>query len=92
MSLTHPNVVSVYGYFHDQNNIYILQELCVSGQLYDILGRRRRISERKTGYYISQMVEAVSYIHNQKVIHRDIKPENILIQYVTLLLLRALSK
>lgn len=54
--------------------------------------RRRRISERKTAYYIKQMVEAVGYIHYNQVIHRDIKPENILLQFVDTYLLRGLSR
>jgi serine/threonine protein kinase len=37
------------------------------------------LSEHDTKLIIRQLVEAVAYIHDQKVIHGDINPENILI-------------
>jgi serine/threonine protein kinase len=42
--LNHPNIVQIYGYFADEENIYVLQELCTGGQLYDLVVKRRRIS------------------------------------------------
>lgn len=86
--MDHPNIVAVYGFFSDFENVYILQELCTSGQLFDILVRRRRISEKKTAHYIRQMVDGLDYIHSKSVVHRDIKPENILLQFVNYLLFR----
>ena len=73
-------MVQIYGYFDDAENIYVMQELCTGGQLFDLVVRRRRISERRTAYYLRQLVQGLKYLNDLNIIHRDIKPENILIQ------------
>lgn len=30
-------------------------------------------------FYLSEIIEAVEYLHRQNIIHRDLKPENVLI-------------
>lgn len=42
------------------------------------LSQINKYSETRTANYISQMVEALTYMHTKEVIHRDIKPENLL--------------
>jgi serine/threonine protein kinase len=45
-----------------------------------LLIKRRRISEKRTAYYMKQLVQGLRYIHTMDITHRDIKPENILIE------------
>jgi serine/threonine protein kinase len=59
-----------------------LQELCTDGQLYDMLKKKRRISEKYTAYIIRQLLEGLRYLHMNSIFHRDIKPENILMENV----------
>lgn len=40
---------------------------------------RRRLSRATAAEYIVQMVDAVGYAHEQRVLHRDIKPENFIL-------------
>jgi len=82
MFLDHPNIIKLYGFFHDKDNIYLLLELGSSGQLYKVIKERERMSENSTSYTIKQVCEAVRYLHFFKIIHRDLKPENIVIQSV----------
>lgn len=37
------------------------------------------LSEKTTHYYFRQLLEAMSYLHRNKICHRDLKPENLLI-------------
>lgn len=37
--LDHPNIVQLYAFFSDQENIYLMLELCFSGNLYTHLRR-----------------------------------------------------
>lgn len=75
----HPNIVQLYAYFHDENNVYSLLEFANDGNLYQRLKRLQYFSEEVTRRIIQQVVAALWYLQERHVIHRDIKPENILI-------------
>ncbi|KAM0687506.1 hypothetical protein COBT_001251 [Conglomerata obtusa] len=78
-NLKHPNILQMYGYFHDKNNIYIILEYACNGELFNLLQRNSRFSETSSANYIFQVAKALFYMHKNSVIHRDLKPENILI-------------
>nr|ODN89854.1 AUR protein kinase [Cryptococcus depauperatus CBS 7855] len=75
----HPNILRLYGYFHDNKRIFLVLEFAVKGELYKQLSRLGRFDEKKSSRYIAQMADALSYLHRKHVIHRDIKPENLLV-------------
>ncbi|KAJ0395099.1 hypothetical protein ATCC90586_001496 [Pythium insidiosum] len=76
-SLQHPNVVAFDRYFEDDNNAYILLELCRNQSLSDLLRRRKRLSEAEVRFYVRQLVEGLIYLHKNLVIHRDLKLGNL---------------
>ncbi|KEZ40580.1 hypothetical protein SAPIO_CDS8493 [Scedosporium apiospermum] len=78
-NLRHPNILRLYGHFHDNRRIFLILEFAGKGELYKYLRREGRFSESKAAQYISQMASALRYLHHKHVIHRDIKPENILV-------------
>lgn len=43
MFLNHPNIVKLYTFFADANNIYLVLELCASGQLYNFLKKNQPV-------------------------------------------------
>lgn len=69
----------MFGYFWDENRIYIILEFAPGGELYKQLTQRGHFSESLTARYIHDLSIALSYCHAKHVIHRDIKPENLLI-------------
>lgn len=77
--LRHKNILRMYGYFWDENRIYIILEFAPGGELYKQLTDRGRFSEMLTAKYIHDLAIALNYCHIKHVIHRDIKPENLLI-------------
>ncbi|KAI4295624.1 hypothetical protein L6164_035649 [Bauhinia variegata] len=75
----HNNLVQFYDAFEDQDNVYIVMELCEGGELLDrILSRGGRYSEDDAKAVMVQMLNFVSFCHLQGVVHRDLKPENFL--------------
>ena len=79
--LHHSNILSLYNFFWDKKNVYLVIEYAQGGELFKILHKEEqgRFSEPKAAFYIQQVCDAVEYIHKMHIIHRDIKPENILI-------------
>ncbi|KAH9992883.1 other/AUR protein kinase [Russula vinacea] len=78
-NLRHPNVLRLYGYFHDEKRIFLMLEFAGKGELYKQLTKYGSFSERRSAIYVDQMADALSYLHSKHVIHRDIKPENLLL-------------
>ncbi|KMQ81626.1 serine threonine-protein kinase eg2, partial [Lasius niger] len=78
-NLRHPNILQLFGHFHDSKRVFLILEFAGKGELYKHLRRENRFPEWKAAQYIAQMASALRYLHRKHVIHRDIKPENILV-------------
>nr|OQO21824.1 Serine/threonine-protein kinase ark1 [Rachicladosporium sp. CCFEE 5018] len=78
-NLAHPNVLRLYGHFHDSKRIFLILEFAGRGELYKHLRKAGKFAEPLAAQYIAQMASALKYLHKKHVIHRDIKPENILV-------------
>ena len=78
-NLRHPNILRLYGHFHDSKRIFLILEFAGKGELYKLLRKEERFPEWKAAQYIAQMAAALRYLHKKHVMHRDIKPENILV-------------
>ncbi|XP_065210786.1 aurora kinase B-like [Planococcus citri] len=78
--LRHPNILRMYGYFHDEARVYLILEYAPK-QLYKELQAQpnKRFTEEKTAEFMAQLADAILYCHKKNVIHRDIKPENLLL-------------
>ncbi|GAU41863.1 hypothetical protein TSUD_366100 [Trifolium subterraneum] len=81
ISLKHPNILSLYGWFHDSERVILILEYAHNGELYKELSKRGRFSEKQAATYIFSLTEALAYCHEKHVIHRDIKPENLLLDH-----------
>lgn len=70
-SLRHVNIVSFEHFFEDNENVYILLEMCQNQTLNELLRRRKRLTELETQCYTAQIISALKYLHSHKVIHRE---------------------
>ena len=77
--LAHPNILKLFGHFHDAKRIFLILEFAGKGELYKHLRKEQRFPEWKAAQYIAQMAAALKYLHKKHIMHRDIKPENILV-------------
>ena len=78
--LDHPNIMKVFEFFCNKNAIFIINELCTGGELFDKIVEVKHFSENVAADIMIQLFSAVGFCHEQGVIHRDLKPENILIE------------
>ncbi|KAJ4978403.1 hypothetical protein NE237_009183 [Protea cynaroides] len=75
----HKYLVQFYDAYEDDDNVYIVMELCKGGELLDkILARGGKYSEEDAKIVMIQILSVVSFCHLQGVVHRDLKPENFL--------------
>ncbi|XP_050070094.1 aurora kinase C [Anopheles maculipalpis] len=79
--LRHPNILRMYGYFHDESRIYLILEYAPGGTLFKEQQQQpgKRFPEKRCAIYVYSLVSALIYLHERNVIHRDIKPENLLL-------------
>ncbi|XP_063815097.1 aurora kinase A [Pseudophryne corroboree] len=77
--LRHPNILRLYGYFHDATRVYLILDYAPRGELYRELQRCSRFDDQRSATYITELADALLYCHSKNVIHRDIKPENLLL-------------
>jgi aurora kinase A len=79
--LRHPNIIRLYGYFHDETRVYLVLEYAPGGSLFQALeaSPMKRFDDVKAANIMKQLCSALSLCHQLQIIHRDIKPENILL-------------
>ncbi|XP_057949481.1 serine/threonine-protein kinase Aurora-3 [Malania oleifera] len=80
-SLCHPNILRLFGWFDDDERIYLILEYAHGGELYKKLRKSGRLTEGQAATYIASLTQALAYCHEKHVIHRDIKPENLLLDH-----------
>lgn len=78
-SISHPNVVRVYGVGHAQGNFYIAMELVDGASLEEMLRQQEKLTEPQVLDLAIQTTEGLAAAHRVGLIHRDIKPGNILL-------------
>uniref|UniRef100_A0A914HUD4 Aurora kinase n=1 Tax=Globodera rostochiensis TaxID=31243 RepID=A0A914HUD4_GLORO len=77
--LRHPNILRLYGYFYDDDRIYLALEYAARGAVFGLLRKNIKFTVGNSARMIYQLADALRYCHSRNVIHRDIKPENLLI-------------
>lgn len=78
--LNHPRIVSLKGFYEDEEFYYLLMEFVSGGDLMDFVAAHGSVGEDAGREITRQVLEGVKYIHSQGISHRDLKPDNILIE------------
>ncbi|KAH0573332.1 Kinase, STE STE7 [Spironucleus salmonicida] len=82
LDYAHKHIVQTFNvYFLDGMKVNVLLELCKYGSAKDLQKRLKsqKFNENCIGILAIDILRALVYVHNKKIIHRDIKPDNILI-------------
>ncbi|KAF3687912.1 Serine/threonine-protein kinase PLK1 [Channa argus] len=76
-SLNHANIVGFHGFFEDDDFVFVVLEICRRRSLLELHKRRKAVTEPEARYFMTQLLNGVQYLHNNRVIHRDLKLGNI---------------
>ncbi|CAK9094630.1 unnamed protein product [Durusdinium trenchii] len=78
LGMDHPHVASLTDVYESEDQLYLVMECMLGGELFDRVVKRKRFTEKDAAKAVYQMLLAVNYIHSHDVVHRDIKLENFL--------------
>lgn len=78
-NLHHQNIVGFLGTALSGNVISILMEYIPGGSILNVLNRFGPLPEKVFALYTCQILEGVTYLHDNRVIHRDLKGNNIML-------------
>jgi serine/threonine protein kinase len=76
--MDHPHVVHVNDTLEQGDYIAFVMEFVEGETLKDRI-ERKRLTKTEVHSFLSQMLAALSYVHDQQLIHRDIKPSNFMV-------------
>lgn len=76
----HPNIINVVDLIEDASRLWIVQEFCSGGELFDrIIDNQDGMTEPTAARIVQQILAGIQHCHDELgVVHRDLKPENIL--------------
>ena len=77
VQMSHPNIMEIYaeGVWHDRP--YLVLEYLKGQTLLDKIEFYTKFTVKEACQIMLQLLDAISYTHNHKIIHRDIKPQNV---------------
>lgn len=78
--LDHPNVIKLFGVFHDKHKIYLILEYAPDSELYSEIKNQplKKFKESMARNYLKQVISSFVYLQSLGILHRDLKPENLL--------------
>lgn len=74
----HPNIVQLIEYFEEDDKFYLVFEIMRGGPLLNHIQRRVCFTEKEASMVVSDIANALKYLHDRGIAHRDLKPENVL--------------
>ena len=82
VKVKHPLIVTLYSTFQDYNALYFLMELCNGAEMWTKVCHQGKLvgcHASLSTFYLAELVEVLSYLHDNGIVHRDLKPENLMV-------------
>lgn len=76
--LHHPGLVNLHQVMHNKNNLFLIFDLCEE-EFFNALAHLCPIPEETARKYFQQLIDVLTYMHDNGAVFRDLKLENLLI-------------
>uniref|UniRef100_A0A665THJ3 non-specific serine/threonine protein kinase n=1 Tax=Echeneis naucrates TaxID=173247 RepID=A0A665THJ3_ECHNA len=81
--LQHPHIVSLIDTYETSSSYVLVLEMADQGRLLDYVVSWGNLTEEKVACYLRDVLEALHYLHNCRIVHLDVKPENLLVAHTS---------
>jgi calcium-dependent protein kinase len=75
-TLDHPNIIKLFEIYEDETQVYLVQEMCTGGELFDRIVEKEYLSEKQASILFQQILQSILHCNKNRISHRDLKPEN----------------
>ena len=82
-NLDHPNIMKLYEFYVDNDNVYIISEFFDQGDLLKKIEKLETMNQIVVKIIMDQIFNTVAYLHSKGVLHGDIKLENVMLYTTT---------
>lgn len=77
--LNYPYIIKLYEVYESTKYIHLVLDYLDGGELFERIKSKQVYSEKSAIQVMKNMLQALDYIHQRRVVHRDLKPENLIL-------------
>jgi serine/threonine protein kinase len=78
-NIKHPFIVQLHYAFSTKQHLVLVLQYCPGGNLQDLLTKLSHVPMALAQFHTAQVLSALCYLHEEKVVYRDLKPENVVL-------------